>query len=76
MQRRPLHVSEVPNKPISMSLLKPLCEQRGARIAAKTLYEGNHGFRPMAFPLLTSNFTPKLNDDEAEDSGAQTWIMV
>jgi hypothetical protein len=69
-------VSEVPNKPISMSLLKPLCEQRGARIAARTLYEGNHGFRPMALPLLTSNFTPRLNDDEAEDSGAQTRIRV
>ena len=69
-------VSEVPNKPISMSLLKPLCEQRGARIAARTLYEGNHGFRPMALALLTSNFTPKLNDDEADDSGAQTRIRV
>jgi len=69
-------VSEVPNKPISMSLLKPLCEQRGARIAARTLYEGNHGFRPMALPLLTSNFTPKLNEDEADDSGAKTRIRV
>ncbi len=69
-------VSEVPNKPISMSLLKPLCEQRGARIAARTLYEGNRGFRPMALPVLTSNFTPKLNDDEADDTGAQTRIRV
>ena len=69
-------VSEVPNKHISIALLKPLCEQRGARIAARTLYEGSHGFRPMALPILTSNFTPKLNDDEADDSGAQTRVRV
>jgi hypothetical protein len=69
-------VSEVPNEPISMVLLKPLCEQRGAMIAARNLYEGSHGFRPMALPLITSNFTPKLCDDEASDSGAKSRIRV
>jgi len=69
-------VSEVPNERVSMTLLKPLCEQRGAPIQARTLYEGSYSFRPMALPLITSNFTPKLHQDEADDSGAQSRIRV
>ena len=69
-------ISEVPNIPISMALLKPLCEQRGALVAARGLYEGSHGFRPMALPLITSNFTPKLCVNEASDRGAKTRIRV
>ena len=69
-------ISEIPNLAISMALLKPLCEQRGALVAARGLYEGSHGFRPMALPLLTSNFTPKLCVNESQDRGAKTRIRV
>ena len=69
-------ISEVPNVHISMRTLKPLCEQRGALVAARTLYEGSHGFRPMALPIITSNFTPKLCHSEASDKGAKTRIRV
>ena len=68
--------SEVPNRPLSMTLLKPLCEQRGAKIAARTLYEGAAEFTPTGLPILTSNFAPKLCIDEKSDTGAESRIRV
>ena len=68
--------SEVPNRPLSMTLLKPLCEQRGAKIAARTLYEGAAEFTPTGLPILTSNFAPKLCIDEKSDTGAESRIRA
>ena len=59
-----------------MTLLKPLCEQRGAKIAARTLYEGAAEFTPTGLPILTSNFAPKLCIDEKSDTGAESRIRV
>ena len=69
-------ISEVPNESISMTTLKPLCEQRGALVASRGLYEGAGGFRPMALPLITSNFTPRLCANESTDAGAKSRIRV
>ena len=68
--------SEIPNKPLSMTLLKPVCEQRGAAIAARTLYEGAGSFTPTGLPILTSNFAPKLCADEKSDTGAESRVRV
>lgn len=69
-------VSEVPNRPLTMQLLKPLCEQRGARMASRGLYGDGGGFRPTALPILTSNFTPSLIADEKQDSGATSRVRI
>ena len=47
---RVIIMSEVSSEPIIIATPKPLCEQRGALVAASGLYEGGHGFRPMANP--------------------------
>ena len=70
-------VSEVPNRRISMALLKPLCEQRGAEIASRGLYRGgNESFTPTALVVLTSNFQPRLSHDERQDTGSSTRVNV
>ena len=70
-------VSEVPNRRISMALLKPLCEQRGAEIASRGLYRGgNESFTPTALVVLTSNFQPRLAHDERQDTGSSTRVNV
>ena len=70
-------VSEVPNRRISMALLKPLCKQRGAEIASRGLYRGgNESFTPTALVVLTSNFQPRLAHDERQDTGSSTRVNV
>ena len=69
-------VSEVPNRPLTLQVLKPLCEQRGARMASRGLYGDGGGFRPTALPILTSNFTPTLIYNEQHDSGATTRVRL
>lgn len=71
-----IEVSEVPALPVTMTTLKGLCEQRGALVAARGLYETGHGFRPMALPIITSNFQPKLCVTEASDTGAVSRLRV
>ena len=54
--------AEVPDRPVSVELLKPLCEQRGAQIASRALFSDPSAFKPSALPIITSNFLPKLMD--------------
>ena len=73
-------VSEVPNDVITLSTLKPLCEQRGAKVAVRDGYQfglskgGSGGFRPMGLAIITSNFPPQVQEKEAADGGGQTRV--
>ena len=75
-------VSEVPNEPITLATLKPLCEQRGAKIAVRDGYQfglsqgGSAGFRPMGLTVITSNFGPNVLVKEQADSGGQTRVNM
>ena len=66
--------AQVPDRPVSVELLKPLCEQRGAQIASRALFTDPHAFKPSALPIITSNFLPKLLDPS--ESGAKTRFNV
>jgi hypothetical protein len=73
-------VSEVPNEIITLATLKPLCEQRGAKIAVRDGYQfglsksGSGGFRPMGLTIITSNFPPQVQEKEAADGGGQVRV--
>ena len=69
-------VSEVPAMPITLATLKPLCEQRGAQVASRDLYETSNGFRPMCLPIITSNFAPELQHREQSDTGGSSRVRV